>query len=145
MLAEAHRAAPRRSLFHSRIGACFLLSKPLSNLAAMQLHQIPLANQSGKAGFGWEFYLGPCKMRMHKELQKTGSLQVCLTNFLCPHFPGVSSQTLASIFSRCRTHGPHQAVEKPHSLFLHSKRRAAHVKSFVYLWVWVAGLLHVRP
>lgn len=64
----------------------------------MQLHQIPLANQSGKAGFRWEFYLEPCKIHMHKELQNTRSLQVCLTSFLCPRFPG-SVLKLLPVFS----------------------------------------------
>lgn len=29
--------------------------------AAVQLHQIPLVSQNGRAGFRLEFYLGPCK------------------------------------------------------------------------------------
>lgn len=88
-LAKTHRVVPRRCLFQSWIGACFLFSRPSSNLEAVQLHQILLSNQSAKAVFRWEFYFGPCKMCRHKELQKTKSFIPYLSEFFpCPHLPG---------------------------------------------------------
>lgn len=85
----AHWTVPRRCLFQTWIGTCFLLSRSLCNLEAVQLHQVPLSNQSTKAVFRWEFYFGLCKMCRHKVLQKTRSFIPGLSEFFpCSHFPG---------------------------------------------------------
>lgn len=138
-----HRVVPRRCLFRSWSGACFLLSRPLSNFEAVQLHQIPLSNQSTKAVFRWEFYLGLCKMCRHKELQKTSSFIAGLSKFFpCPHFPG-SLLKQACVFISWRNHRPHHVKVKTYSLLFHKKKRATPVKSSPDLWVQVAVFLHV--
>lgn len=105
-LAETHRVVPRRCLFQSWIGACFLLSRPSSNLEAVQLHQIPLSNQSAK-GVQVGIFLWPCKMCRHKELQKTRSFIPDLSEFFpCPPFQGHFSNTGPCI----------QQLEKPFTL-----------------------------